>query len=99
MPELPSTVPIHVRPDWICEILSTNKRNDLVKKKRGYHRFGVPHYWILDPSEETLSVNRWAKDGYIEVLAADRTERVRAEPFDGIEISIAALFGDDDDDE
>lgn len=96
LPELPSAVPIRVRPDWVCEILSSNKRNDLVKKKRGYHRFGVPHYWILDPAEETLSVNRWTAEGYLEVLTADRTERVRAEPFDAIELRIGVLFGDDE---
>jgi Uma2 family endonuclease len=97
LPELPSTVPILVRPDWVCEILSSNKRNDLVKKKRGYHRSGVPHYWIVDPAEETLSVNRWTADGYLEVLAADRTDSVRAEPFSEIELRVAVLFGEDAD--
>lgn len=97
--ELPSEVPIALRPDWVCEVLSSNKRNDLVKKKRGYHRVGVPHYWIVDPAEETLSVNRWTPDGYVEVLAADRTETVRAEPFDAVELHVGVMFGDDDDDE
>jgi Uma2 family endonuclease len=96
LPELPSTVPIVVRPDWVCEILSSNKRNDLVKKKRGYHRFGVPHYWIVDPGEEALSVNRWTPEGYLDVLAADRADRVRAEPFDAIELRVATFFGDDE---
>src|SRR5258707_110229 len=27
--ELPVEVPIRVRPDWICEVLSSNRRNDL----------------------------------------------------------------------
>ena len=94
--ELPAEVPVRVRPDWVCEILSTNKRNDLVRKKRGYHRYAVPHYWIVDPTEETLSVHRWTTDGYLEVLVADRTERVRAEPFDAIEIRVGVFFGDDD---
>lgn len=96
LPELPSAVPITVRPDWVCEILSTNKRNDLVKKKRGYHRFGVPHYWILDPGEESLSVNRWTPEGYLEVLVADRGDRVRAEPFDVLDLHVGAFFGDDE---
>jgi hypothetical protein len=30
------------------------------------------------------------------VVAADRTERVRAEPFDTIELSVGVLFGDDE---
>jgi Uma2 family endonuclease len=95
--ELPAEVPITIRPDWICEILSKNKRNDLIKKKRVYHRHQVGHYWIIDPVEETLAVNRWHADGYVEVLIADRTERVRAEPFDAIELRIGVLFGDDAD--
>lgn len=93
----PEVVPITVRPDWVCEILSSNRRNDLVRTKRVYHRHEVAHYWILDPHEETLSVLRWHPDGYIEVLVADRHERVRAEPFADVEITLAVLFGDDPD--
>ena len=94
---LPSEVPITVRPDWVCEVLSQNRRNDLVTKKRAYHRHEVGHYWVIDPVEETLSVHRWHVDGYVEVLVADRTERVRVEPFAEIEIRVGVLFGDDDD--
>src|SRR5690606_24636504 len=32
--EPPSEEPIMVRPDWVCEILSKYRRNDLIKKKR-----------------------------------------------------------------
>jgi len=47
--------------------------------------------------EETLAVYRWHTDGYVEVLFADRDERVHAEPFDAIELRVGVLFGDDDD--
>jgi Uma2 family endonuclease len=90
-------VPITIRPDWICEVLSQNKRNDLIKKKRVYHRHEVGHYWIVDPGEETLAVYRWHPDGFVEVLIADRSETVRAEPFDALELCIGVLFGDDED--
>jgi Uma2 family endonuclease len=93
----PTEWPISLAPDWVCEVLSTNKRNDLVRKKRGYHRGHVGHYWIIDPDEQTLSVMRWSPDGYVEVIAADRDEAVRAEPFDAIELKVGVLFGDDDD--
>jgi Uma2 family endonuclease len=95
---LPSEVPIAVTPDWVCEILSTNKRNDLVTKKRAYHLHQVQHYWLVDPVDETLAVHRWHPDGYVEVLIAERQETVRAEPFDAIELRVGVLFGDDDDD-
>lgn len=96
-PQRPRGYPVSVLPDWTCEVLSSNKRNDLIKKKRIYHRHRVPHYWILDPAEGTLLVYRWAEDGYTEVLAAERGETVHAEPFDAIDIPVGVFFGDDDD--
>jgi Uma2 family endonuclease len=95
--ELPSEAPILVRPDWVCEVLSrANARNDRVKKLRVYHRSGVPHYWLVDPEEETLSVFRWTPDGYLLALTAERGDRVKAEPFDAIVLSLDALFDEDD---
>lgn len=93
---LPAELPVLVRPDWVCEVLSTNRQNDLVKKKRAYHRNEVGHYWILDPVAETLTVYRWHPAGFIEVLIADRDQRVHAEPFDAVEVAVGMLFGDDD---
>ncbi|MEZ4295010.1 MAG: Uma2 family endonuclease [Polyangiaceae bacterium] len=96
MPVLPIEVPIAVRPDWICEVLSrSNASNDTVRKMRVYHRAGVPHYWIVDPEEETVSVYRWTEEGYLLALAAARGDRVRAEPFADVELSLAGLFGDE----
>ena len=103
LPELPAETPVEVRPDWVCEILSPsnagndNAGNDMVKKLRAYHRHQVPHYWIIDPIAETLTVHRFTEDGYLLVLAAERPERVRAEPFDAIELQVSVLFGDDED--
>jgi Uma2 family endonuclease len=97
MAEIPTEVPIRIRPDWICEVLSTNRRNDLIKKKREYHHHQVGHYWLVDPIDETLAVYRWHADGYVEVLIAERHERVRPEPFDAIDLHVASLFGEDED--
>jgi Uma2 family endonuclease len=97
VPERPRGVPVEVRPDFVCEILSaSNRRVDLVKKKRIYHDHHVGHYWIVDPDLETLTVHRWHADGYLEVLAAERHQRVRAEPFQAIELAVGVLFGDDE---
>ena len=93
----PTGFPIPVRPDCVCEILSTKTaRNDLVKKQRTLHAHRVPHYWILDPEHETLTVLRWADAAYLRVLDAGVGDVARAEPFDGVEISIAELFGRED---
>ncbi len=92
-------LPVRVRPDWVCEILSTNRRYDVVKKKRVYQRFEVPYYWIVDPAEETLSVLRWSQDGYVEILTAERSETVRAEPFEAMPLQVGIFFGDDEKDD
>jgi Uma2 family endonuclease len=97
--ERPRGTPVLIRPDWVCEILSTNRRNDLVRKKRVYHGFGVPHSWIIDPAEETLSVLRWSQDGYVEILTAERGETVRAEPFEVMPLHVGIFFGDDENDD
>ncbi len=56
----------------------------------------IGHYWLVDPAEQTLAVYRWHPDGYLEVLAAERGQRVRAEPFEAIEFSVGVLFDDDE---
>ncbi|WP_434045767.1 Uma2 family endonuclease [Sorangium cellulosum] len=99
-PERPSGSPVRLRPDWVCEVLSPeNARNDTVKKMRVYQRCQLPHYWIVDPREETLTVYRWTAEGYLVALRAERGERVRAEPFDAIELQVGVLFGDEPEDE
>ena len=95
-PERPTGMPVKVRPDWICEIVSpSNATDDTVKKLRLYHHVAIAHYWIVDPRETTLTVMRWSQDGYVTLMRAERHEVVRAEPFQAIEIAIGTLFGDD----
>jgi Uma2 family endonuclease len=85
-----------MRPDWICEVVSpTNATVDTVKKLRLYHRAAIPHYWIVDPREATLTVMRWSQDGFVNILRAESHEVVRPEPFEAIELSVGTLFGDD----
>jgi hypothetical protein len=68
-----------------------------VTKQRTLHRCGVDHYWMVDPERRLLVVQRWQPDGYLVVLTADRSETVRAEPFDAIELRVGLLFGEDPD--
>jgi Uma2 family endonuclease len=97
LPSLPRERPVLLRPDWICEITSeSNRATDTVTKLRRYHQAGVPHYWILDQLDRTLTVYRHQPDGYLVSLRAEATEQVRAEPFDAVERDVAALFGDAD---
>lgn len=88
--------PLAVRPDWICEVVSdSNRTTDTVKKVRRCHQAGVPHYWILDQAARMLTVHRHGPDGYVIVLVAEAHERVRAEPFEAVELLVGELLGDD----
>lgn len=99
LPELPDEVPVTVRPDWVCEIVSpSNERNDVVKKMRTYQRCGVPHYWLVDPVAETLIVYRWTEGGYLLVQSSQGEETLRAEPFEAVSLSVRGLLEGDDDD-
>ena len=93
-PECPSGFPcLHV-PQWACEVLSPGSaRIDWMKKQRTLHAHGVPHYWLLDPREQTLTVLRHHPDAYLVVLVAQRGDVVRAEPFGEIEIENDELLG------
>jgi Uma2 family endonuclease len=96
-PECPSGRPVRVRPDWVCEILSpSNEKRDLVDKMRVLREAGVGHYWIVNPEERILVVHRLDERGWVVVLSAADGETVRAEPFEAVELRVATLFGDED---
>lgn len=57
LPELPDLGPIHVKPKWVCEILSpSNRTNDTQLKKAVLEQHGVPYYWLVDPRRQTIEV-------------------------------------------
>jgi Uma2 family endonuclease len=99
VPELPIGRPLSVRPDWLCEVLSaSNAGTDTITKMYRYHQAGVPHYWVIDPTAQTLGVWRNTPEGYLNVLMATRSETVRAEPFEAFELRVGLFFGDEPDD-
>lgn len=94
VPERPTGIPVRVRADWVCEILSpSTARYDVVQKQRTLHAHGVPYYWLVNPEHETLIVLRHGPDAYVNVLNAGVGDVVRAEPFVEIEIDVGELFG------
>lgn len=100
VPERPQEWPVRTRPDWVCELLSPNhEKRDLVDKLRTLHAHAVPHYWIISPEQKTLVVHRWEPAGYLIALTATAGEVVRAEPFETVELHVAVLLGDQDDED
>ena len=90
MPSLPDAAFITQPPDWLCEVVSPSTGAlDRGRKMRIYAREAVGHLWIVDPIVRTLEVYRLETGRWMVVSAHGGAERVRAEPFEALEIDIA----------
>lgn len=90
----PEQGPYMVIPDWIGEVLSpSTSRTDRGAKLDLYLTHRVGHVWLVDPRERTIEVFRAHEQGWLRVKVFTRTEKVRAEPFDAIELDLALLWG------
>lgn len=86
-------------PDWIAEVLSAStKKRDLGVKMRAYHHTSVGHYWVVDSQSQVFYVYRWSPRAYEVALTAFIGDRVRAEPFEAVEIDVGRLFGVEEED-
>lgn len=93
MPELPTTAYFAQPPDWACEILSeSTRRTDRGSKMRIYARERVPHVWLVDPIAHTLEVFRLDGTTYRFIACHEGEVNVAIEPFDAIELPLAALW-------
>jgi Uma2 family endonuclease len=93
LPTLPAAAHLTLAPDWLCEVLSPGTETvDRVKKLRIYAREGVAHVWLINPLLQTLEVLRLESQRWSLVATHEADAKVRAEPFDAIEIELAALW-------
>ncbi len=84
-----------VVPDWVCEALSrSTEKIDRADKLPLYAREGVRHVWLVNALQRTLEVLRLESGKWL-TLAVHRDEaKVRAEPFDAIELDLSILWSD-----
>jgi Uma2 family endonuclease len=95
MPQLPSTAAFTLAPDWVCEVVSpSTERLDRSKKMPAYAHAGVAHLWLVNPSVQTIEVYRLAQGQWLHLATHAGAERVRAEPFDAVELDLAPLWSD-----
>ncbi len=96
MPELPvDDAFATLAPDWACEVLSpSTAASDRAQKLPIYARELVNHVWLVDPLQRTLEVLRREGARWVIIAVHRGDERVRAEPFDAIELDLAILWAD-----
>ncbi len=102
LPALPDVAAMTLAPDWACEVLSPGtSRRDRGLKMPIYAREGVKHLWLVDPKAHTLEVFRLTPEGWLLLVVHTGHTKVRAEPFDAVELDIGLLWveGPEEEDE
>jgi len=97
MPEIAADEPYFtLPPDWVGEVLSPGTyATDRAEKLPVYARERVGHAWLIEPVQRTLEVLRLGDDGRWVVVDTWRgAARVRAEPFDAVELDLSLLWAD-----
>jgi len=95
MPQLPGAAHFSLRPDWICEILSSSTATlDRTLKLSIYAREAVRHAWLVDPIARTLEVLQLDGGGWTVLATSGGDQVVRAEPFTAIELDLSSLWAD-----
>jgi Uma2 family endonuclease len=95
MPRVPREAFFTLVPDWICEVLSSSTaRLDRKHKLPRYAAAGVRHAWLVDPELRTLEVLERSDRGWTIVAVHAGNERVRAVPFDAVELPLDLLWDD-----
>lgn len=86
---------IRLAPDWLCEVLSPSTQAfDRGDKMDVYARERVGHAWLVDPLAKLLEVWRLEGDKWLRLGTWRGEARVRAEPFDAVELDLAALWAE-----
>jgi Uma2 family endonuclease len=67
---------------------------DRTRKLPVYAREGVDHAWLLEPLQRTLEVFKRQGEQWITVGTWEGDAKVRAEPFEAIELDLADLWAD-----
>jgi Uma2 family endonuclease len=82
-------------PDWLCEVASpSTEKTDRSRKLPIYATEGVKHVWIIEPARRTLEVFRLVGQDWLLLGVHKDDDRVRAEPFEAIELDLALLWMD-----
>ena len=80
-------------PDLVVEILSAGTaRRDRGAKAKLYARFGIPHYWVLDPKAHTFEALSLHGHSYRLVASAAGADRIAAAPLADLNLDLASLW-------
>ena len=84
---------IRIPPDLVIEVLSrSTAARDRGRKMQMFARFGVPEYWIVDPTADTLEVHRLDERRYVCVATCGEHDEVQSATLPGLTFQASGLF-------
>ena len=93
------TVPYKAREAWaddalmVIEVADSSLAYDRSTKRRLYAEAGIPEYWVVDCTAETIEVHRGpGPDGYRDVSLVGGVATLRPQAFPGVELSTTDIF-------
>jgi len=80
-------------PTLVIEILSpSTSRTDRITKAQLYAKHGVPHYWLIDPDQQSIEAYELVGDQYNLVVKAQNAELFNPTLFTGLSIPLADIW-------
>ena len=79
--------------DVVVEVVSPDRpERDLVDKRHDYAEAGIPEYWIVDPTTDTVTVLKLVDDAYVERGVFGRGTLAGSAVLDGFSLNVTAAF-------
>ena len=79
-------------PDIVLEILSSDRRRDLVRKRQVYAEAGVAEYWIFDPRADTATLLELRDGVYVERAVLTAADTLTTPLLPGLAIPLDDVF-------
>ncbi len=79
-------------PSITVEVLSTDRRRDLVRKRQLYAEAGVREYWIVDPRDDTATLLELRDEEYAERAVLTVSDTLTTPLLPGLAIPLADVF-------
>ena len=79
--------------DLVIEIMSpTNRRMDRLHKMEIYRQAEIPHYWIVDPEENTIEAFRLVNGNYSLIIGVGLGDRFHHPEFSDLDLNLDKIF-------
>ena len=71
-----------IAPDWVCETMADSTRGlDLNGKRPVYAREGIPHLWLVEPTDRTLEAFELQEGQWALIASVKDDDPVSIRPF------------------